>query len=414
MSLHARVANLTREGAALAEQSPPAEHRSAAHEEALPALEREGLHWCDEALRLIAAQLEALQQTEEVVLSQWIRALEEEPGLFHELQSRHAPISAATCQKAADTMDAEDDFYDVVIVDEAARAGIDVLIPMALGRHVILVGDHRQLPPHVEEQLWRGLDAELQERVGMESSLFAWLHERLPRENFVALDKQFRMHEDIGRLVSKAFYEPEVELRHHWEGALAEERKLSLGLFGNQPVMWVDTKSRPDKEHDCVESNAYEEDVIFKLLEAIPREPLDALREKHGAAPIAMLAFYTQQRQRFEERLAGKPSWLREAVEITTVHSAQGREFPLVIIATTRSTRHRKIGFLRDESSANVAISRAQSQVIIVGDSETLAAEQRGRVDAPWRKVWGLLTARGRGQDGRSITLASEVLAWTR
>ncbi|QAT84366.1 putative DNA helicase [Corallococcus coralloides] len=413
-SLHMRVARLLQETAVPPEPLPPAEGPPTAHAEALRSVERDCLAWCDEALRLVAAQLEQLTRTDEVVLDQWIRALSDEPGLFHELQSKHAPISAATCQIAADTTGEEDDFFDVVIVDEAARAGIDVLIPMALGRHVILVGDHRQLPPHVEEQLWRGLDGELQSRVDMKSSLFAWLHARLPGENFVALDKQFRMHEDIGRLVSMAFYEPEVELRHYWEGALAEQRKLTLGLFDNRPVMWVDTRDRPGKDEDCLEFNAYEEDVIFKLLEAIPRERLDALRVKHGAPPIAVLAFYTQQRQRFEERLARLPSWLREAVDLITVHSAQGREFPLVIIATTRSTRKMKIGFLRDESSANVAISRAQSQVIIVGDSETLAAEQRGRANAPWRKVFGLISDAGARQSFRPIIPASEVLAWIR
>nr|WP_239578049.1 AAA domain-containing protein [Archangium primigenium] len=412
-ALHARAAELVRMEVLPSDPSPPAASTPTVHEEVLHSLEREGLLWCEEALRLISGQLTELMRREEVVLDQWIRALEEDPRLFHTLQSTYAPISAATCQKAADTLDAEDDFYDVVIVDEAARAGIDVLIPMALGRHVILVGDHRQLPPYVEEQIWRQLDSGLQERVDMGSSLFDWLRQRLPKENFIALDKQFRMHEEIGRLVSRAFYEPEVVLRHHWEGPRAEERKLDLGLFGNQPTVWVDTKDRPDKECDCNEENGYEEEVIFKLLESIPREKLSALREKHGAVPIAVLAFYKRQRQRLEERLLSKPSWLREAVEITTVQSSQGREFPLVLIATTKSTRQRKIGFLKDQSSANVAISRAQSQVIILGDSETLAAEQHGRGEPPWRKVFGLLQIQSVELPSPNIVLASEVRSWT-
>lgn len=380
------------------------------HEAAPASLDGELVHWCGQALALIDASLNGLRQSDAFVLHEWLRELEQSPQAYERIADAHAPIVAATVQKAADAFKGEpEDFFDVVIVDEAARAGIDVLIPMTLGRHVILVGDHRQLPPHVEQQLWERIDAGVQTRVDPRSSLFDWLRQRLPAENFVALDTQFRMHEDIGRLVSKAFYEPEVTLRHIYEGERAAARRLQLGLFEDQPVVWVDTSDRPDRRTiSCNEENAYEARAIRRLLERIPKERLDLLtEERKSGACVAVLPFYSLQAKLLHEELQALPSWLRERLEIATVASVQGREFPLVVVAITKSSARGGVGFLKDANSANVAISRAQSQLIVFGDVSTLAPDRKDRGSPPWRRVIELL--RSREVPGK-VAMAREVL----
>ena len=61
---------------------------------------------------------------------------------------RYSNIKAATCQQAMVLgKNAEAEHYDLVIVDEATRAiPLDLFIPMSMGKQVILVGDHKQLP----------------------------------------------------------------------------------------------------------------------------------------------------------------------------------------------------------------------------------------------------------------------------
>ncbi len=46
--------------------------------------------------------------------------------------------------------------YEFVIVDEAARVSPrDLMVPMAQGKRIILVGDHRQLPHIVDDDVAR-------------------------------------------------------------------------------------------------------------------------------------------------------------------------------------------------------------------------------------------------------------------
>ena len=75
------------------------------------------------------------------------------------LIAQYSQVNAATCQQAANpkispAMRGFEDKYDYVIIDEAARSNpLDLLIPMCMGKKVILVGDHKQLPPMVESDV---------------------------------------------------------------------------------------------------------------------------------------------------------------------------------------------------------------------------------------------------------------------
>jgi superfamily I DNA and/or RNA helicase len=306
---------------------------------------------------------------------------------------RHAMVTAATCQRVDQgRRDAPPAEYDVVIVDEAARAGIDVLVPMTLGRSLVLVGDHRQLPPHVERDLADRLDEGIRAEIDLEhESLFSWLWKRLPRGNLVSLSRQYRMHEDIGRVVSRLFYEPEITLSHHHADERAAARRPDFGLCGNEPFVWVDTSDvLQDAGHrldervawPCVERNEYEARLIVRLLRRIERGSLAAWSAREGRASVGVIAFYGEQVALLEAVLAAElDAELHALVQVGSVDSFQGREFPLVLLSAVRSNRDGFVGFLRMPNRINVAMSRAQRQLIIVGDSRTLAA--RGNAGSP-------------------------------
>ena len=66
--------------------------------------------------------------------------------------------TAATCQTCLDLRDGINKTYDLVIVDEAARANpLDLFIPMSMGKKIILVGDHKQLPHMLEPDVLKML-----------------------------------------------------------------------------------------------------------------------------------------------------------------------------------------------------------------------------------------------------------------
>ena len=106
--------------------------------------------------------------------------------------------------------------YEYVIVDEAARVSPrDLMIPMSQGKRIILVGDHRQLPHIIDEEVARRMEQGedvTDENEWLKKSMFQYLFserlkaledaDRITRR--VTLDKQFRMHPEASAVSSAA------------------------------------------------------------------------------------------------------------------------------------------------------------------------------------------------------------------
>ena len=400
-------------------------------------LERDLVEWLSQAAECIGHALAEVARGESAVVFSWIRSLKDEPRRLERVFARHAPVSTATCQRSATPREGVNDGYDVVIVDEAARAGIDILIPMTLGRSVVLIGDQQQLPPHVDQlvaqQMEEGHEVDLQRE-----SFFEWLWTRVPSENRVPLDMQYRMHEAIGGTVSEVFYGG--KLRSHWTHELsrATGRLPSFGIpatdvshaaeaaarasASNHPLVWIDTSDvlphateraiRRVSVWPCYESNPYEVAIIETLLKTADAEAIAGLAEQMGGRKtIGIIAFYGEQRKLIEAMVQqlGMPH-IERTTEIGTVDSFQGKEYPLVILSAVRSNPDASLGFMALPQRINVAMSRAQRQLIIIGDTATLAARPRGtREPPPMRRVFEAMGAEGAG-GSRGIIIPSRMV----
>ena len=65
---------------------------------------------------------------------------------------------------------------------------------------------------------------------------------------------------------------------------------------------------------------------------------------------------------------------LRHLLSVNTVDGFQGQERDIIIVSLVRSNNDGQIGFLRDLRRMNVAMTRARSKLIIIGDHKTLAS----------------------------------------
>jgi len=108
-----------------------------------------------------------------------------------------------------------------------------------------------------------------------------------------------------------------------------------------------------------------------------------------GVAPgdIGVMTPYSAQvnllNQLLNERLMISCPEAAGMVECSSVDAFQGREKEVVVISTVRSNTMAALGFLTDWRRLNVAITRARSGMIIVGDRDTLLVD----------RYWGRLLA---------------------
>ncbi len=373
---------------------------------------KEAQRWLGRAREDIAERLEEFAAREEAIVFDWISTLNDRPTVMQKVVTEYAPVRATTCQKSSKFYDDERP-YDVVIIDEAARGGLDVLIPMTMGRSIILVGDQNQLPPHVEDELERQLEEDIRRNVDLkETWLFSYLWDELggpvARTNCVSLTTQYRMHRDIGEVVSKAFYEPEgLKLDHDCSGGSEAKRAPVFGLFNDEPFVWLDTsdvlqdgstRRAQDISWPCHMSNHYEAKLIIDVLNGLSKEGLEELRAREDGKPIGLIPFYREQLNLLRRLVDRYLPHLRDDIELKTADSFQGKDFPLVILSTVRSNNAGKVGFLELPNRINVGISRAKNQVILVGDRVTLT-----KGSEPFERVWKVI----KGDSGPGIVVPS-------
>lgn len=114
--------------------------------------------------------------------------------------------------------------FDNVIIDEAATSSpLDLFIPMSLGKkRIVLVGDHRQLPNITDDDIindvYKEVNAVSEDKLAniakdmMKTTLFEILMDKariLEKKDgikrVITLNSQFRMHPELGNIVSNYF-----------------------------------------------------------------------------------------------------------------------------------------------------------------------------------------------------------------
>ena len=248
--------------------------------------------------------------------------------------------------------------FDLVVIDEAAQSTEPPCwIPLVRSRRVVLAGDHCQLPPTIISN-----DAR---REGFQVSLMERLVARWGDLVARRLGTQYRMHDQIMQFSSDEFYDSSLisadSVRAH---RLDELPHVTAGELTQRSIRFFDTAGS-----DCVEqaevdgesrTNPGEADfVVLKVNEL--------LQAGVRASEIAVITPYSAQ-ARLLRTLITDP-----AVEIDTVDGFQGREKEAVVISLVRSNAKGELGFLTDTRRMNVAMTRARRNLMVFGDSATLA-----------------------------------------
>jgi serine/threonine protein kinase len=279
---------------------------------------------------------------------------------------RASQVVAGTCVGIAGVKALQDLDFDLCIVDEASKATpTEMLVPLSRSRRWIVVGDHRQLPPFLDESLRDPhllKDHGLDER-SVRATLFDRLRELLPTECKRLLSTQYRMVPAIGNLISDCFYSGEIKSAPRpWNTIFSKVLR--------KPVTWTST-SRELKRHEQALGDSYYNDLEIKLIHSLLIRLAANAAASAKRTSVAVLSGYAPQLSMLRSRFAKElPNCKFLEIQWNTVDAVQGRQADVTIYSVTRSNPDGKIGFLRDASRLNVALSRAKDYLVLVGDRD--------------------------------------------
>ena len=247
-------------------------------------------------------------------------------------------------------------------------------MPLAQSRRAVLLGDHHQLPAVLDHAL---RSEELQDRFGLnQQQLDEQLFERLTKDLGAgckaALTEQHRMRGEIGRLVSRCFYDDNLS-----EATSTADREIAnLAVAGlDREVTWLDPYDGADKVYEerargTSYENAREAQAIVALLKRL-QFALERNGRLRAAWPtIGVISGYAPQVTLIRNEIRKEQDLDRLAIDCASVHAFQGREVDICIYSVTRKNSRGQIGMLSDWRHLNVALSRARDYLVIVGDLE--------------------------------------------
>ncbi len=319
---------------------------------------------------------------------------------FSRLYRSNVNLVAATCSicGSRDFMESYSDmfggnersdmFFDVVIMDEASKATpLEMAVPLVLGKKIIVIGDHKQLPPMMDENT---IDSALEkigkkniaEKLQKAESQFKRLFEAAAkvRKTIVAtLDTQYRMHEQIMNTI-KQFYQEELAATGGLKCGISETMDIpDLANKGSRwhgitlnPIInpsthavWIDVHT-PETYLSPGYKNEGELKAIDLVLKALQQadgysEFINA-QQKPEDKEIGIITFYSAQSREIKKKYKGKN------YRMDVVDRFQGMERNIIIVSTVRSNPKNNIGFAKEIERINVAFSRARRLLIVVGN----------------------------------------------
>ena len=272
--------------------------------------------------------------------------------------------------------------FDLIVIDEAGQAmepeaTACVTTLLAPDGQLVLSGDPKQLGPviHHGHAKTFGLATSFLERL-MSREVYARVADgEYSGHVLTKLVRNFRSHEELLHLPNELFYDGELvacadpNLRNsclQWDGLLNPR----------VPMLFHGIEGKDDREGNSPSwFNADEAIQVLRYIESLLRMRQNRLVQED----IGVITPYNKQMQKISKLLKGQDLG---GVKVGSTELFQGQERRVIIISCVRSNRDfigfdakHSLGFLDNPKRFNVALTRACSLLIIVGNPSVLAPD---------------------------------------
>ncbi|KAJ3507038.1 hypothetical protein NLJ89_g6529 [Agrocybe chaxingu] len=298
-----------------------------------------------------------------------------------------------------------------IFIDEAGQGKEpELMVPIKSiadeKTNLILAGDNQQLGPIVHSKLAGalGLKKSYLSRI-MEMDIYNLdTHSGI---TIVKLLKNFRSHPDILRFSNENFYKSELQPCADTAITRSLEKYEELPKQ-NFPIIFHSIVGKDMQEANSPSFfNIDEATIVKKYVISLVGNRKNGTKPEH----IGIITPYHAQRCKILDLLYKDPK-LRD-IKVGSVEEFQGQERRVIIISTVRSKTEfisadirRNLGFVADKSRLNVALTRAQALLIVIGNPIVLS------LDPLWRSFLNYV-ALGGGWKGRKIDWDPNEPVWS-
>ncbi|MCH2235690.1 MAG: AAA domain-containing protein [Crocinitomicaceae bacterium] len=250
------------------------------------------------------------------------------------------PVFCSTVDSAAFSNSLKDFDFEAILIDEAGQATEPSIWSVSeLGKKIVLAGDPYQLPPSINSPKAKNY--------GLDKSLLEIAEElEYPRN---LLNVQYRMPKELIGFSNEFFYNN--QLMSHTD-SIAPIDEFS-------PIEFIDTAGSGFEETKSDSGAIYNEGEL-KIVE----------KRIESLSDFVVISPYRGQVHLLQDKLGLIDT------QVNTVDSFQGQEKETIIISLVRSNENGTIGFLSEYRRMNVALTRAQKKLIVIGDSATIGNDK--------------------------------------
>ncbi len=306
--------------------------------------------------------------------------------------------------------------FNVVIIDEVSKATPpELLLPAIRGKKLILIGDQHQLPPMIKDKTLEQMAEEMGQDPAkyhhFNESYFAQRYKEAPDEIKCMLSIQYRMHPDIMAAINQ-FYErplecglnqPDIERDHQLASPLVAQNKhliwVRTPLISNRDSKRISARNKTSGREVFAYQSKYnnfgeeskgtsfvnrrEVEIIERICQDLQQTWAPKTAAGDEAKEIGVITFYAEQAKLLESRLevsrGGKSARFGALnIRVSSVDRFQGMERAVIIVSMVRNNTKGDIGFAKKYERINVAFSRAQQLLIIVGCQDLFCNTARG------------------------------------
>lgn len=226
------------------------------------------------------------------------------------------------------------------------------------------------------------------------------------------LSVQYRMHPSIAAFSSAVFYNGLLSSPSQLSGLRQFPHSLQSKYPASNPdvcVRFIQVGGRNNESKGAVTSgdlpssnavidpsnSSYRNDAEAQAVVQLLTSLLDK-KESSFEGSIGIVTPYSSQVALIKTMMAKDPEFRKLAqsfpheIEVKSVDAYQGRERDLIIFSAVRSNHRGRIGFLTDWRRMNVALTRAKSGLLVLGDAETLKeGDKHWSAFVDWTKNMG-------------------------